>query len=274
MDEENKVVTTPTTSPVVEEKSSIEEEYVAGEEAQAPSTSQVDAKEEETGKEQSDSTVSPWENEKKSMSGKISKLEKERNELAQQAKMLQALNVAAANDPEFMRIANRKLVEQGLLDESALAEIESTTPQPQADGGSLNPAVLWAQQKMQAEREEREKFFKDFEDRHPDLTDGDAELIKANRIAVGAAAAKKMREGLSQSDAYEFAYKLIMNPNQLIEDGKLQGLAQAQGASPVEGAASGAIANSSGTVELTPEQKEIAKRFGISEEKYAQQLGE
>lgn len=274
MDEENKVVTTPVTSPVVEESTSIDEEYVAGEETQAPSTSEVDAKEETSGTEQPDSAVSPWENEKKSMSGKISKLEKERNELAQQAKMLEALNVAAANDPEFMRIANRKLVEQGLLDESALSEIESTTPQPKTDGGNLNPAVLWAQQKMQAEREEREKFFKDFEDRHPDLTEGDPESIKANRVAVGATAAKKMREGVSQSEAYEFAYKLIMNPNQLVEDGKLQGLAQAQGASPVEGAASGAIANSSGTVELTPEQRETARRFGISEEKYAQQLGE
>lgn len=274
MDEENKVVTPQATSPVVEESTSIDEEYVAGEETQAPSTSEVDAKKETSGTEQPDSAVSPWENEKKSMSGKISKLEKERNELAQQAKMLEALNIAAQNDPEFMRIANKKLVEQGLLDESALAEIESIAPQPQADGASLNPAVLWAQQKMQAEREEREKFFKDFEDRHPDLVEGDLESVKANRIAVGAAAAKKMREGLSQPEAYEFAYKLIMDPNQLIEDGKLQGLAQAQGASPVEGAASGAIANPSGTVELTPEQKETARRFGISEEKYAQQLGE
>jgi hypothetical protein len=81
-----------------------------------------------------------------------------------------------------------------------------------------------------------------------------------------------MAEGLSQSDAYEFAYKSVMNPTLLVEEGKLQGLAQAQSASPVEGAASGGNANSSGRVELTPEQREAARLFGIAEEKYSQNV--
>lgn len=274
MDEEKKVVETPETSPVpeVEEPSLEEQEYVAGEETEAPSTSEVDAKKETSGEEQPSSVEPTWENEKKSMAGKISSLEKKANELAQKAKLLEALDSAAANDPEFMRLANKKLVEQGLLDESVLQDLEKVAPQSQSDGVPSHPAVVWAQQKMQAEREEREQFFKDFEERHSDLTEGSPEVVRANRTAIGAVAAKRMAEGLSQSDAYEFAYKSVMNPTLLVEEGKLQGLAQAQSASPVEGAASGGNANSSGRVELTPEQREAARLFGIAEEKYSQNV--
>jgi hypothetical protein len=206
------------------------------------------------------------------MSGKISQLERERNEYLQAKKMVDALNQAAMNDPEFMKLANKKLVEQGVLDESVLQELDRVAPQKRTDGAPKDPAVVWAQQKMQAEQMEREKFFQDFESKHPDLVDGDPEIVRANRAAVGAAAAKRMKEGASQSDAYEFAYKLIMNPKQLIEEGKLAGLAQAQSALPVEGAASGGAAVSSGRIELTPEQREAARLFGISEEEYAKSL--
>jgi len=275
MDEENKVVQTttsptPETEPIVPEV----EENVEGSDTDTQPTSEADVVQEESGEETVDTPVSNWENDKKAMSGKISSLEKERNEYQQKARLLEALDSAAANDPEFMRIANKKLVEQGLLDESVLQEFEQTVPQ-KTDGTTQNPAILWAQQQMQNEKNKREEFFKSFEERHSDLTEGSPEIVRANRNAIGAAAARIMaKDNVSEGDAYEHAYKLIMNPNQLIEDGKLQGIAQAQSGLPSEGAASGGVAKSSGGVILTPEQKDVAKRFGMTEEKYAQSLEE
>ena len=275
MDEENKVVE-ETTAPVESEveEVSTQTQDVEESETQAPPASEVDAKEEESGEKQADSPATTWENDKRSMAEKIKALENERNELSQRARLLEALDSAAASDPEFMKLANKKLVEQGLLDESVLQQLEQT-PQPRADGIYQDPAVKWAQAKMQEEQKEREQFFVDFEESHPDLKEGDPQIIRANRSAIGAAAAKKMaQEKVSQKEAYEFAYKLIMNPTQLVEEGKLQGIAQAQGASPVEGAASGGAASSRGGVELTQQQREAARLFGITEEEYAKSLEE
>lgn len=275
MDEVKKVVE-ETTAPIEAEVEETTAKLQDAEESEtdAPSTSEVDAEESTSGTEQSDSTVTDWENKYKSVAGKMSKFEKENNELTQKVKLLEALDAAAANDPEFMKMANKKLVEQGLLDESVLQQLD-ITPQPKADGIYQDPAIKWAQAKMQEEQKKREQFFVDFEERHPELKEGDPQVIRANRSAIGAAAAKRMAEAkVSQEEAFEFAYKLIMNPSQLIEEGKLEGLAQAQGASPVEGAASGGAAKSAGRVELTPEQREAARLFGISEEEFANNLEE
>jgi hypothetical protein len=275
MDEEKKVVE-ETTAPVESEveEVSTETQDVEESETQAPPASEVDATKEESGEKQADSPATTWENDKRSMAEKIKALENEKNELAKRAQLLEALDSAAASDPEFMRLANKKLVEQGLLDESVLQQLEQT-PQSGTDGGFQDPAIKWAQAKMQEEQKKREQFFTDFEDRHPDLKEGDPQIIRANRSAIGAAAAKKMaQEKVSQEEAYEFAYKLIMNPTQLVEEGKLQGIAQAQGASPAEGAASGGAASSKGGVELTQQQREAARLFGITEEEYAKSLEE
>jgi len=272
MDEDQKTDQTVTSPETEVEVSTEVVENVEESEVDTQPTSEADVTKEESGEEQVDTPESKWENEKKSMAGKISKLEKDNNEYLQAKTMLDALNSAAANDPEFMKLANRKLVEQGVLDESAIQDLDTSesTRDEVAD-----PAVKWAREKMQEEQNKRIEFFKGFEERHPDLQEGEEKIIRANRSAIGAAAAKRMAEaGASEEEAYEFAYKLIMNPTQLIEEGKLEGIAQAQSASPVEGAASGGAAKSSGGVELTPEQKDAARRFGISEEKYATNLGE
>jgi hypothetical protein len=280
MDEEMKVADAAV-APEAPEKEVIPEEPKDAQvqEADAPSTSEVDAEKEVSGEDKVGTPDSKWENDKRSMAEKIKALENEKNEYLQAKKMLEALDSAAANDPEFMKLANKKLVEQGLLDESVLEKLNSAPSQsqarPQTDESAKSPAVLWAEQKMREEHEKREKFFVSFEERHPDLTEGSPEVIRANRTAIGAAAAKKMAEGgVSEEEAFEFAYKLIMNPTQLVEEGKLQGIAQAQSASPVEGAASGGAANSSGKGELTPEQREAARLFGITEEAYARNLEE
>jgi hypothetical protein len=277
MEEDMKTAQTVEAPEAPETQETVEEPKDAVKEvADAPSTSEVDAEKKDAGAEEQAGTPDPKEdNDKRSMAEKIKALENEKNEYLQAKKMLEALDSAAANDPEFMKLANKKLVEQGLLDESVLEKLDQAPAQQKADVGAKDPAVLWAEQKMREEHEKREKFFNDFEERHPDLTEGKPEVIKANRSAIGAAAAKRMAEGgVSEQDAFEFAYKLIMNPSQLVEEGKLQGIAQAQSATPTEGAASGGSAKSSGTVELTPEQKEAASLFGISEEAYAKNVEE
>jgi len=274
MDEEKKVAEV-TPSPEVATTDVVEQEQDDSEiTVDAPSTSEMDAIKSTSGEKETNSIPSTWENDKRSMAEKIKTLENEKNELAPRARLLEALDSAAATDPEFMRLANKKLVEQGLLDESILQQLEQT-PQPKADGIYQDPAIQWAKAKMQEEQRKKEQFFVDFEEKHPDLKEGTPEIIRANRSAIGAAAAKRMAQGgTSQEEAFDFAYKLIMNPTQLVEEGKLQGLAQAQGASPVEGAASGGAAKSAGRVELTPEQREAARLFGISEEEFANNLEE
>lgn len=275
MDEEKKVVEETKALPQeVEESTPTTEEHAQEPETDTQPTSEAHVSEEETENEaQSDSAVLSWDKEKKRMSGKMSKLEKENNELAQARALVEALDKAAASDPEFMKLANKKLVEQGLLDESVLQGMD--TPQATYGEQTQDPAIQWAQAKMQEEQKKKEQFFVDFEERHPDLKEGTNEIIRANRSAIGAAAAKKMaQDKVSAEDAYEFAYKLIMNPTSLIEEGKLEGMAQAQGAIPTEGAASGGVAKSSGKVELTPQQREAARLFGITEEEFANNLGE
>jgi len=272
MDEENTQVTAQETpeAPETQETAEVAQD-VEQAKTNTPPSSEVDV-EEGASETQTDTPDVKWENDKRSMSEKIKALENEKNEYLQKVKLLEALDSAAANDPEFMKLANKKLVEQGVLDESVLQQLD-VSPQ-KTDGVQSDPAIQWAQQKMREEKEKREKFFIDFEDRHPDLKEGKPEVVRANRSAIGAAAAKRMAEGMSEADAYEFAYKLIMNPTQLVEEGKLQGLAQAQNASPAEGAASGGSAQSTGGVELTPQQKEAARLFGITEEEYANSLEE
>jgi hypothetical protein len=273
MDEEKKTEAQETPQ-VAQTKPEASEQPEHVEQAKEPTqpTSEAHVEEQDAGTSQSDTP--DWEEEKKRLSGKISKLEKDSSEYQQAKQILDALNSAAAEDPDFMKVANKKLVEKGVLDASVLEQLEQVaSSQPQASGQPVDPAIQWAKQKMQEEKQKKEQFFVDFEEKHPDLQEGDDKVIRANRSAIGAAAAKRMAEdNVSMEEAYEFAYKLIMNPKQLIEEGKLEGIAQAQLATPAEGAASGGSASSSGTATLTPEQKEAARLFGLSEEEYAKSL--
>jgi len=282
MDENVQKTNVPTPSePEMQETAEVSEAVESSESATQP-TSEA-AVENESGTEQNDTTVPDWENEKKSLAGRISKYEKELNEYRDKVKLLEALDSAAATDPEFMKMANKKLVEQGLLDASVLEQLEErgVSNQPGAVKNAVenpavleNPAVKWAEQKMREERQKKEQFFVDFEEKHPDLKEGEEKVIRANRSAIGAIANKRIAEGVSQADAYEYAYGLVMNPSQIAEKAKLEGIAQAQSGLPTEGAASGGSADSTGGITLTPEQKEAARMFGVSEEAYAKRLSE
>jgi hypothetical protein len=278
MDEEKKQVTAQEAPEAPETDIPEETQDAKQAKTDTPPSSEVDVEQEVASEDTQAGTpdTSKWENEKRSMAEKIKALENEKNEYLQAKQLVEALDSAAANDPEFMKLANKKLVEQGLLDESVLQQLESQ-PQTQqrTDGTADNPVLEWAQNKMQEEKQKREKFFIDFEGRHPDVSEGKPEVVRANRSAISAAAARRMAEGgVSQDEAFEFAYKQIMNPQSLRDEGKLEGLAQAQSSSPAESSASGGSANSSGKVKLTPEQQEMARRFGITEEAYAKRLAE
>lgn len=275
MDEDTQK-TTATIPEEPEKQETVEATEAVEEQESTTQPSSEVAVEKETSKEQVDTPDSDWENEKKSLTGRISKQDKELNEYRQAKKMLDALNTAAANDPDFMRVANKKLVEQGVLDESVLKQLEETASQsPKTAGVVTNPAIQWAQAKMQEEQKKKEEFFVNFEEKHSDLSEGNEKVVRANRSAIGAAAAKRMAEAnVPMEDAYDFAYKQIMHPEQLVEEGELKGIARAQSATPVEGAASGGVAKSLGSRELTPAEKDTARAFGLSEEEYAKNLGE
>ena len=79
-------------------------------------------------------------------------------------------------------------------------------------------------------------------------------------------------KNIPMEEAYDFAYKLIMDPNQLVEEGKLQGMAQAQTAMPSESAAVGSAVNPTPARQLSAKEKEAAAMFGITEEAYAKRL--
>lgn len=274
MDEDKKKVATTATPQVSDDIQ--EEEHVEEEAPATQPTSEAHVEEEESGTPQEDTTGGEWETEKKRLSSKISKLEKDLNMYKTQADITAALDSAAQEDPEFRKMANKKLFEKGLIDEATYKTLDTgdTNVQSGSKPDTFTPSERqYVQKQMQAEEEARVKFFSEFEERHPEVV-GDTEEAKMSRIAIGAAAARKMAEGMSQAEAYEFAFKQIIDPQSLVEDGKLQGLAQAQTVSSTEGAASGGSASASSSPNLTAEQREAARLFGVKEENYAENVEE
>ena len=281
---QNSSVATAPQQPETEVETKVEapevEEHAKEQEESTQPTSEAHVEEKVSGTVQDDTTEpEDYKTKFERLSEKQSGIEKQNNEYLQKVKLLEALDSAAANDPEFMKLANKKLVEQGVLDESVLAELEQTiATQPQganvASAVTSDPAIAWAKGKMQEEQSKREEFFKKFEDDRPDLAEGDREIVRANRQAVSAAAIRRIKAGEPMDKAYDYAYKQIMHPEQLIEEGKLEGMAQAQSATPAVAGASGGSSQTSGRVELTPEQREAARLFGIAEEKYSQNMEE
>lgn len=273
-------VNTAPQQPETEVQTPEVEEHAQEQEETTQPTSEAHVEEKVSGTVQDDTNEpEDYKTKFERLSEKISGIEKENNQYLQKVKLLEALDSAASKDPEFMKLANKKLVEQGVLDESVLAELEQqTATQPQganvASAVTSDPAIAWAKQKMQEEQSKREEFFENFEKDRPDLAEGDREIVRANRQAVSAAAIRRMKAGEPMEKAYDYAYKQIMHPEQLIEEGKLEGMAQAQSATPAVAGASGGSSQTSGKAELTPEQRDAARLFGIAEEKYSQMMEE
>lgn len=278
MDDSQKTANLPPTSPVQDDapiKDAPVENVENVEEVKPDTqpTSEADVKKEETGTEtEPEASVSKEENDFNSLKGKVSSLEKERNELRKKAELFDALDKIAAKDPEFMKAANRKLVEEGVLDPSVLEKIEQ---QKVAGTGvtpdiSQHPAVQWAMQKRNEEFEQRKKFFEEFQSERPDLSEGDTETVSAKMNAISAAARLNMNRGMIEKDAYNQAYLQILHPEKIKEEAELSGMAKAQSATPSIGGASGGKADSSVGPNLTEEEKVIARRMGLTYEQYAE----
>lgn len=248
----------------------------------AQDTSNLDA-EETTG----DQTEGPadWESKYKklendfnSVKGKTSSLEKKARELEQAARLVEALNNAAISDPDFKKMANKKLVEQGLLPASYLDELEQSSPtkpdradvqQAPVQQAPLqaDPALTWARQKQREELENEIKFFEDFESSKPDIAEGETNVVKARRGAISAAANVNLSKGMSKKEAYELAYIQILHPEKLKEEGEVEGLVRARTA-PVMTGGLGQAAKTQQTTRLTNEERKVAQAFGMSDEEY------
>lgn len=278
MDDSQNTVSVPPTSPVQDDApvkdapvENVENVEVAKPDTQP--TSEADVKKEETGKvAEPEAPVAKEDNDFNSLKGKVSSLEKERNELRKKAELFDALDKIAAKDPEFMKSANERLVKEGYLDPSVMEKInqQGVTPQGTTPDISQHPAIQWAQQKQKEEFEQRRKFFADFQSDKPDLEEGDTESVSAKMNAISAAARLNINKGLSEKDAYNQAYLQILHPEKIKEMAELSGMAKAQSVTPSIGGASGTKATGSGTLNLSEEEKAIAASMGLSEEAYAE----
>ena len=277
MDENTQKASLPPTSPEPEEAPEMEtpvEETENVEEVKPDTqpTSEADVEKEESGVDQGDEVpTSKEENDKKALEGKMSQLEKERNELRKKAEIYDALDAVAKKDPEFMKIANQRLVEEGY--------IKPSVPEPVTSGGevptgtapdiSSHPAVQWAMQKQFEEKQSRNKFFEEFQSDKPDLSEGTQEEIGAKMNAISATARLNINMGLDEKEAYNQAYLQILHPEKIKENAELSGMAKAQSATASVSGASGGKAKTKASPDLTAEEKAIASSLGLSEEDYA-----
>jgi len=234
-----------------------------GEEAQPQKEADVPekvVKEEET----------DWRNKFESVKGKVSALEKEKNEYESAARMLRALDEAARNDPEFGRKANEKLVEQGIADPSVLEQFEKKDEKEKTatDAPDLHPAVQWAQQKQREEEESNMKFLQDFESDKPDISEGTPSEVLKRRSAIKAIADLNIGRGMNKKDAFERAYLQLLHDDKLKEEGELEGIVKSQSTSPAIGSASGQSPKASKNVTLDETEGKVASAFGLSPEEY------
>jgi len=233
---------------------------------EVPSQPDSEAAEETPAVEEPDKTAAPkWENEKKSMAGRISKLQTEVNESQRAVEMVKALNEAALRDPKFKEVANKKLVEYGGASPSDVPVKET----PMDTDVSQHPAVQWAMQKRTEEQAKNRAFFQEFEGKRPHLSEGTQQEVDRKRRAITSVAMMHMEKGMSQKEAYEKADTELFQSDKIRKEGELSGIAKAQSASSTIGAGSGKSATTSAKKELTPGQSKVAKAFGMSSDEYS-----
>lgn len=266
MDEETKADEAPEESPDASEDKSASQDSEQETDEVAPESPEVDVKK--------------LTDDFKSLKGKVSKLEKEREELTSAAAAWQALNEAATKDPKFALEANRKLYEQGLIPKEEFERFEKGVSEkdspdekkakPSDDAPETNPALEWAMRKREEEQSQERTFFIKFEEDHPEIADGTDEEVALNRAEIGAAARRFMLKGVSKAEAYDMAYSKWAGKAE--EDAELRGIAKARSARATIAPAAGESSKSGSDTELTPEQLEAAKRMDLSPEDYADGL--
>lgn len=237
-----------------------------------PESSEAAVKE-DAGKEEPED-ASSWKNEKKSMAGRISKMQKEINQSKQAVSMYDALNKAAQENTDFGKAANAELVKQGVLDKEAFdkqygsegKKEETQTPEKSTD--ITGEELTYLRNKRAQEFFDQSKFFEEFEKDKEDIASGSEMEAGENRRDISALAKRNMREGMPQQDAYNNAYLRVLHPEKLKEAGEVEGIVKAQSVSPSIGGASGQQSKQTGEVSLTDAERDAAKKLKISEEDY------
>lgn len=220
----------------------------------------------------------------KSMSGKIQSLEKERNSLQEktqtleeQMRILEAIDRRAAADPEFRASANRALLEEGVISQEQYNQIVGTqaqqgqqSNQPVLDKNTLD-VIEYAKRKKLEDEKAEEAFFEKFENDKPEFSEGTEEDVRGYRQAIGMAAATNMRRfgNMSREEAFNLAYKQILRPDLLKEEGEVEALAQAQTTNVSIGSGAGGSATASPAAKLTQDEVDIAEAMGMTPEEYA-----
>lgn len=220
----------------------------------------------------------------KSMSGKIQSLEKERNTLntrnktlEDQMRILEVIDRKASQDPEFKKMANKALLDEEMISQEEYDTLIQTgqeasnvqAPQPTFDKGTQE-ALDYAKRKKQEEDTAEAEFFNKFEEDKAELTDGTDEELRIRRQAIGVAAAANIRlRGMDKGKAYDLAYKQIIRPELLKEEGELNAMAQAQNTDVSVGGGAGGSATSTSASNLTTEEVNIAQAMGMTPEEYA-----
>lgn len=211
---------------------------------------------------------SKLENEYKSVTGKMSSLQKEANALKQVGLLYEALNKAAFEDPEFKKLANKKLVDQGILPASVLEEEVQTSTVPTNKVAPIDPevksAVEWTNMKKSQEIEAQAKFITEFESDKPELNTGNTRKDSLAKNIIGAGAAIYMEDGLDPKEAFNKSYRQWFKAKQ---DADVDALLKQKSAPSIGGGLGGTSTKPS--LHLTEKEKRIAKSFGLSDEEYA-----
>ena len=206
------------------------------------------------------------ENDFKSVTGKVSSLQKEKNKLDQVAVIYEALNRAAISDPEFKKLANKKLAEAGLIDSSELEDTQtSTIPTNKVATQKVDPAIEWARQKKQAEEDAQIRYFQKFEENKPEITSEGDELAILNRQVIGAGAKVFMKRGMSFEDAYNKAYLQWFKAKQ---DADVDALLKEKSTPNIGGGLGGST--SKPATNLSEAEKRIARQFKMTDAEYAE----
>lgn len=211
---------------------------------------------------------------------KVSKLEKDAGKVGEfetAQRVYDALNRAATKDPKFALEANKALLDEGVItkDEFDSLKAKIDTPESDAEAEEIpeallsHPAIKWAQEKAQSEQRQELQFFEKFEESHEDISEGEENVVAARRQTIGAVAKLNMDQGMSKEDAFSRAYLQVMHPEKLKEEGEIEGLARAQSAGTSIPAPAGQSAKPTGSVTLSDDELEAAKRLGMSPEDYA-----
>jgi len=275
-------VTDSTPSTKTTDEPGAEETHVEKEDTSVPPAGETHTEEiEDPSTASADEIAQKYERLRKKVSG----IEKEKSKLESAARVLAVLNDAAAKDPKFAKDANEKLYNAGLITKEQFDQLSSTIEDNKSGRNEPNkvtdkttdgsdrlselPELNWVREKQMEETRKQEEFFAKFEEGKEDISDGSEDDARQRRIAIGNVATVNMSKGMSQEDAYELAYKQILHPEKIAEDGELQGLIKARSASPSIAPASGGSSTST-SVTLTDEQLDAARRMKMSPEEYAE----